>query len=73
MHPPDNPTPPPSTNVVPYPGSSLNLGAGKWLTMTGVIVDRPRGYRVNLTPQTLAYWERVALKKQGKPLSELIV
>ncbi len=71
MQPPEAVNPPPG-DVVPYPGSALELGDGKWLTMTGRVVSRHRGRRCTLTAKTLAYWEATSLRGQGRPLSELI-
>jgi hypothetical protein len=73
MLPPDEKLPAPAGDIVPYPGSALSLGAGKWLLRTGVITEDPLGEKVELTPQTLAYWERVAQQKHGKTLGELII
>lgn len=73
MQPPEEGVEPATGDIVPYPGSALNLGAGKWLLATGEITSKPRGRRVELTEQTHAYWERVSQNKHGKPLSELIV
>ena len=74
MWPPIHPHDPPTGDVVPYPGSALKLGDGKWLLETGEIEtgNLRRGYEVELTDNTLNYWEETALRGQGKRLSELI-
>ncbi|QBP30486.1 hypothetical protein SEA_CHARM_3 [Mycobacterium phage Charm] len=73
MMPPDESVEPATGDVVPYPNDLLILGGNRWLAITGRILPTPFGDEVELTPQTLAFWEAAALRGQGKPLSELIV
>lgn len=63
MMPPLNPIPPEDIpfDCVPYPGSELELGGGRWLTETAQIITEPRGCSVLLTPRTRKYWEGRAL------------
>ena len=72
--PPTTPLPPPTGDVVPWPGSALILGGGKFLLETGdLVTKRPRGHRpCNLTANTLKYWEATADRGQGANLSELM-
>jgi len=67
------PLPDPSADLQPYPNDALILGASLFLEMDGSVVTETRSIPVDLNSQTLKYWERVALNRQGVPLQDLIV
>ncbi|QFG11518.1 hypothetical protein PBI_MAMINIAINA_3 [Mycobacterium phage Maminiaina] len=73
MNPPTEPVDPATGDVAPYPMDVLVLGGNRWLSQSGRILPVEMGDPVELTPQTLWFWEAAALRGQGKPLSELIV
>ena len=64
--------PPPTGDVVPYPGSCLFLGAGRWLLQTGEVSTVQYGRSCSLTAQTLKYWQDAAVRG-GNVLEDLIV
>jgi hypothetical protein len=72
MMPPLNPLPAPTGDLSPDPNSILELGGGRWLSDTGVVIYEDRGFVVGLTAQTRKYWEAAAVRA-GHKLDDLIV
>lgn len=75
MLPPIEPVDPPTGDIVPRPGSCLDIGGGRWLTTTGrVITTREvRGFKAQLADNTVNYWERVAVNAGYPDLNDLMV
>lgn len=74
MLPPEHEIPPPAGDLVAWPNDALPLGSGRWLTTGGnIVLSLRHANECELTSQTLRYWEAVALRGQGVPLSDLIV
>ena len=65
------PLEPPKGDISPYPMSVLELGDGRYLAMSGDVLDYPFGVEVQVQPNTRRFWEKSAARG-GHTLDQLL-